>query len=67
MVLQTLILGFHPLLLPTFILKAVPLLEALPTWTGCTFLVIAVRRRQQTPAPAAPPPMREVSQEVIDV
>ena len=67
MLLQTLILGFHPLFLPTFILKAVPMLDALPTWTGCTFLVIAVRRRQQNPAPAAPPPMREVPQDVIDV
>lgn len=67
MVLQTLILGFHPLFLPTFILKAVPGLEALPTWTGCTFIVIAVRRRHQSRAPAAPPPAREVPQDVIDV
>ena len=68
MVLQTLILGFHPLLLPTFLLKAVPMLDALPTWTGCTFLVIAVRRRQQAPAPAPVRPARvEVPQDVIDV
>lgn len=67
MVLQTLILGFHPLFLPTFILKAVPVLDALPTWTGCTFVVIAVRRRQHSPAPAARPAAREVPQDVIDV
>ena len=67
MVLQTLILGFHPLLLPTFILKAVPMLDALPTWTGCTFVVVALRRRQQNPAPVAPQPAREVPQDVIDV
>jgi hypothetical protein len=67
MALQTLILGFHPLFFPTFLLKAVPVLDALPTWTGCTFVVIALRRRQQAPAPAPPPPAREVPHDVIDV
>src|SRR5579862_2242314 len=68
MVLQTLILGFHPLLLPTFILKAIPMVNEFPTWTACTLFVIVVRRKQHTPAPppvvsAAPP----VSHDVIDV
>jgi hypothetical protein len=46
------IIGFHPLLLPTFALELVPLADMLPTWTGCVAVVIALRRRQQTPPPA---------------
>jgi hypothetical protein len=66
--LQTLILGFHPLFLPTFIVKAVPMVDMLPTWTGCTFLVIALRRKQEaTVPPVAPPPVQPVSQDVIDI
>lgn len=69
MVVQSFVLGFHPLLLPTFLVKAVPGLNALPTWTGCTLLVIGLRRKQQTPTPAAAgsPPPRPVSPDVIDV
>jgi hypothetical protein len=47
------LLGFHPLLLPTFVLELVPLADMLPTWTGCVALVIALRKREQA---AAPPP-----------
>jgi hypothetical protein len=65
MVLQTLILGFHPLFLPTFIIKAVPGVDMLPTWTGCTFLVIGLRRKGQTTV--APPPVQSVSQNIIDI
>jgi hypothetical protein len=54
MVLITLLLGFHPLFLPTFIAELVPGLEMLPTWTGCVAIVIALRRKQQQP-PAVPP------------
>jgi hypothetical protein len=39
------ILGFHPLLLPTFVLEVVPVADLLPTWTGCVALVIMLRRR----------------------
>jgi hypothetical protein len=48
--------GFHPLLLPTFALEFVPLTDMLPTWTGCVALVVALRRRQQVSPnePAAP-------------
>lgn len=68
MVMQTLILGFHPLFLPTFIIKAVPGVDMLPTWTGCTFLVIGLRRREQGRVPpVAPPPVQPVSQNVIDI
>lgn len=40
------LLGFHPLLLPTFVLELLPVVDALPTWTGCVALVVALRRRQ---------------------
>jgi hypothetical protein len=48
------VLGFHPLLLPTFVLELIPLADMLPTWTGCVALVVALRKRQQT-MPEAPP------------
>ena len=54
MVLTVWILGFHILLLPTFMLEFVPLLDMLPTWTGCVWLVIRQRRNQPPAAPAAP-------------
>jgi hypothetical protein len=63
MVLQTLILGFHPLFLPTFIIKAIAGMDMLPTWTGCTFLVIGLRRKER----GAVPPVQPVSQNVIDI
>ena len=40
------LLGFHALLLPTFVLEFVPFTDMLPTWTGCVALVIRARRRQ---------------------
>jgi len=47
------LLGFHPLLLPTFVVEFLPLADMLPTWTGCVSLVVALRKRQQ---PEVPPP-----------
>ena len=45
--------GFHWLFLPTFIMELVPVLEDLPTWTGCMITVIALRKHNQTtPTPA---------------
>ena len=41
-------IGFHPLLLPTFVIEFLPVTDMLPTWTGCVALVVAVRKRQQT-------------------
>lgn len=41
------ILGFHPLLLPTFIVEIFPIVDMLPTWTGCVALVVAHRKKQQ--------------------
>ena len=49
MILLSCILGFHLLLLPTFIIELIPVLEDLPTWTACTAAVIALRRREQNP------------------
>lgn len=48
------LIGFHWLLLPTFLLELVPLADELPTWTACTAAVIALRKREQRPVP--PPP-----------
>ena len=56
------LLGFHPLLLPTFIVEFLPVTDLLPTWTGCVALVIALRKRQQTIS--TPPPSQGP---VIDV
>lgn len=43
---EALLLGFHVLLLPTFLLELLPLVDALPTWTACVLAVIALRRRK---------------------
>jgi hypothetical protein len=47
------LLGFHPLLLPTFVVEILPVADMLPTWTACVALVVSLRKRQQT---AIPPP-----------
>jgi len=48
------VIGFHPLLLPTFALEFLPVSDVLPTWTGCVAIVVALRTRQQRINP--PPP-----------
>jgi len=45
-------LGFHPLLLPTFVVEFLPGIDMLPTWTACVAAVVVLRRRTQ---PLAPP------------
>ena len=71
MILTTLILGFHVLLLPTFVLEFIPLVDLMPTWLGCVAAVIALRRREPgfappgteknpTPLPPATPPFIEI-------
>ena len=47
------LLGFHPLLLPTFIVELLPVADLLPTWTGCVALVVALRKREQPPPPTS--------------
>lgn len=59
------LLGFHLLLLPTFIVEFIPVADMLPTWTACVAAVIALRKREQnaslppsaveSPPPVAPP------------
>lgn len=46
------LLGFHPLLLPTFMIEFLPITDMLPTWTGCVALVTA----SQAVVPDDPPP-----------
>jgi len=60
MILTIGIIGFHPLLLPTFLVEFIPLLDMLPTWTACVALVVSLRKKQQ--AQQAPP-----ERPVIDV
>jgi hypothetical protein len=65
-------IGFHLLLLPTFLLEVLPGIEILPTWTGCVITVIILRKREQrTPPSAAPPrttpPNPPDKQPVIDI
>jgi hypothetical protein len=60
MVLVSRVIGFHILLLPTFVVELVPVLDDLPTWTACTAAVIALRRRDQQNPPPPPPPDKPV-------
>jgi hypothetical protein len=62
MILTWRLIGFHPLLLPTFVLEIFPVADLLPAWTGCVAVVIALRRRQQGALhrPPAPGPVIDV-------
>lgn len=60
MVLTIRLLGFHLLLLPTFMIELVPFVDALPTWTACVIAVIALRRREQNRPPPPPPAKRTI-------
>ena len=48
-------IGFHPLLLPAFALKFLPVAGMLPTWTGCVALIVMLRRKQEPPPPGPGP------------
>jgi hypothetical protein len=50
------VIGFHLLLLPTFVVEIFPVADMLPTWTACVIAVIALRKRDQR---AVPPPLNE--------
>ena len=62
MILTWRVIGFHPLLLPTFALELLPIADLLPTWTGCVAIVVALRKKQQTviAPPADPGPFIDV-------
>jgi len=49
-------IGFHLLLLPTFIAELFPVVDMLPTWTACVIAVVALRKRAQNAALPPPPP-----------
>lgn len=55
MVLTSAAIGFHLLLLPTFAVEFIPIIDMLPTWTGCVLAVIALRRREPLPVPPVSP------------
>jgi hypothetical protein len=63
MVLTCVALGFHMLLLPTFVIEFIPVADMLPTWTGCVGAVVMLRKRAQSRLPptvqvsASPPPV----------
>ncbi len=45
------LLGFHWILLPSFVFEAIPGFDLFPTWTGCVAFVVWRRKKQQA-APA---------------
>ena len=47
-------LGFHLLLLPTFLLEMLPVADWLPTWTGCVAMVLMLRKRAEGQPPVLP-------------
>ena len=51
MIATSALLGFHPLLLPTFVIEIFPVADLLPTWTGCVALVVSLRKRHQAVTP----------------
>jgi hypothetical protein len=56
MVLTMATIGFHFLLLPTFVIEFVPFVDMPPFWTACVIAVIALRKRGGTPPDASVPP-----------
>jgi hypothetical protein len=65
MVLTSAALGFHMLLLPTFVIEFIPGPDMLPTWTACTAAVVVLRRRAQASTPSTP--MKEKMAKVTSV
>ncbi len=66
MAFTTWLLGFHLLLLPTFAVEFIPVIDMLPTWTGCVLAVIALRKRSENNTPQIPqsaPPMIDISRQ----
>jgi hypothetical protein len=60
------LLGFHLLLLPTFFVELIPVIEDLPTWTACVAAVIALRRGEP-PAGKNPPTPATAEKPVIEI
>jgi hypothetical protein len=47
MLIESSLIGFHLLFLPTFVVEFIPMADMLPTWTGCVAAVVAMRKREQ--------------------
>lgn len=60
MIIISWLVGFHILLLPTFVVELIPVLDDLPTWIACTGAIIVLRKREQSAAPPPPPPEKPV-------
>ena len=60
MILTWRLIGFHPLLLPTFAVEFLPIADMLPTWTGCVAIVVALRKRRQASIPLPPGPVIDI-------
>lgn len=56
MIATSLLIGFHPLLLPTFVIELFPGVDVMPTWTGCVAAVLLLRRRSSPPPVVEPTP-----------
>jgi hypothetical protein len=54
-------IGFHMLLLPTFVIEFIPGPDMLPTWTACTAAVLILRKRARQHPPI------DVSSEITPV
>ena len=61
MILTSAALGFHMLLLPTFVIEFIPVADMLPTWTGCTAVVVMMRKKAQSRPPPLPEKMAQVT------
>lgn len=62
MILTSAAIGFHMLLLPTFVIELLPVADMLPTWTGCTAAVVILRKRAQAQPPPLPMKMAKVTE-----
>jgi hypothetical protein len=58
-------LGFHMLLLPTFVIELFPVADMLPTWTGCTAAVVLLRRKTQSQSSPLPAKMATSTPPII--
>src|SRR5207237_8968382 len=54
------LIGFHPLLLPTFVVEFLPVVDILPTWTAFVALVVSLRKKQQTAGSQSQGPVIDV-------
>jgi len=51
---QSKLLGFHWMFLPSFGIELIPGFQMLPTWVGCVAFVVYQRKKEQAPQPVRP-------------